>query len=323
MSSKRRGLGGLASDINQEPAGDAPARKSAGATRAARGLVGADDYLKNRDFRTILEVETERVRISPQHDRLIEYLTEENTQELIESIRTKGQIEPAIARPLEKGDDADFEIVAGARRWWVCKHLKIKLRIEVKEMDDTSAFEINWASNQRSDISAYEAARYIVHGLKEHYEGNQRSMERAIGISHQKIGRYLRLHSVLDFLEDAVEDPRQITLDHAERLSKYLKDRKTKEAVIKTARNLSKREELLSARKVVSQLLTVGKSSKNPTRKKAENWVNNKGLHVASVNVTANEATIRIPRELAEAHRKVVDEFLSNLGLRKGEEPSE
>lgn len=322
MNEKRK-LGELASDLgsddlDSDKSQNEEIKRTSATRRAATGLIGGDDYLRNRDFKTILEVDPARVRISPRHDRLMNFLTAENTRELIESIRAKGQIEPAIARPV-KGEEVDYEVIAGARRWWVAAHLGIKLRIEIQDITDSNAFEINWASNRRSDISDYEAARYIVYGLKTHYAGNQREMERALGISHQKIGRYQRMTEIPQKVIEALEDPRQLTLDHAERLLKYINKPQTNKAVLREAVKLSKREELLNARRLVARLLETGKKEKSNdgATNTTENWFDEQGVLVATVTSIGGAIKIKIPRTLADMHRAELDRLMRKMGLQK------
>ncbi len=94
-------------------------------------------------------------------------------QELMDSIKTKGVLEPIIVRP--KGEK--FEIIAGERRFVASKNLGLK-EIPCIEMtvDDQEAMEISLIENlQRKDLDVFEEAD----GL--------RALMNLYGYSHQEI----------------------------------------------------------------------------------------------------------------------------------------
>lgn len=94
-------------------------------------------------------------------------------QELMESIRAKGVLEPIIVRP--KGEK--FEIIAGERRFVASKNLGLK-EIPCIEMtvDDQEAMEISLIENlQRKDLDIFEEAD----GLK--------ALMNLYGYSHQEV----------------------------------------------------------------------------------------------------------------------------------------
>ncbi|MCR4409208.1 MAG: ParB/RepB/Spo0J family partition protein [Candidatus Saccharicenans sp.] len=94
-------------------------------------------------------------------------------QELMDSIRAKGVLEPIIVRP--KGEK--FEIIAGERRFVASKNLGLK-EIPCIEMtvDDQEAMEISLIENlQRKDLDIFEEAD----GLK--------ALMNLYGYSHQEV----------------------------------------------------------------------------------------------------------------------------------------
>ena len=96
-----------------------------------------------------------------------------NIEELMESIRTKGVLEPILVRA--KGDR--FEIIAGERRYVASKNLGLK-EIPCIEMDveEQEAMEISLIENlQRKDLDIFEEAD----GLK--------ALMNLYGYSHQEI----------------------------------------------------------------------------------------------------------------------------------------
>ena len=87
-----------------------------------------------------------------------------NTEDLYDSIKEKGLLQPIIVRPVHNY----FEIVAGNRRFESCKKLGWKKIIcHIVELDDKEAFELSLIENiQRKDLDPIEEAQsfktYIV-----------------------------------------------------------------------------------------------------------------------------------------------------------------
>ena len=79
------------------------------------------------------------------------------TDELVDSIRRNGLMQPIIVRTKEDS----FEIVAGCRRYNACKVLGLrKIICHVVELDDRTAFEVSLVENiQRKNLDAIEEAR--------------------------------------------------------------------------------------------------------------------------------------------------------------------
>lgn len=99
------------------------------------------------------------ISISPNQPR--KYFAPEKMQELIQSIKSNGILEPLIVRPLA---DNKFELVAGERRLRAAKEANLpKVPAIVREMDDCQAFQIALVENlQREELNPVEQAQGIV-----------------------------------------------------------------------------------------------------------------------------------------------------------------
>ncbi|EQD56997.1 parB-like partition protein, partial [mine drainage metagenome] len=131
----------------------------------------------------IFEVETERCVLWPFHNRLYDLLSEMECGDLIESIRTHGQMVPVIGRRRHTEERADIEVVSGARRLWVARYLKLRIRIEIRALTDEEAFVVSEDSNRYSDISPFERAREYQRALEAVFDGNQARMAARINLS--------------------------------------------------------------------------------------------------------------------------------------------
>ena len=78
---------------------------------------------------------------------------------LAQSIREKGILQPLLVRPLT-GEEADFELVAGERRWRAAQRIGMhEVPVIVRPLGDSEALEIALVENlQREDLSPLEEA---------------------------------------------------------------------------------------------------------------------------------------------------------------------
>ena len=108
-------------------------------------------------------------------------IPEETINELAESIKQVGLLEPIIVKPLM---DEKYEIVAGHRRFLACARAGLKkIPCIVKEMNEQEAFLVSAIENlQREDLSAVEEAA-IVRELREKYGMSARAVADALGKS--------------------------------------------------------------------------------------------------------------------------------------------
>jgi len=82
---------------------------------------------------------------------------EEDLEELAQSIKELGVLQPIIVRPDSKG----YEIIAGERRYQAARRAGLeKMPVIVREMDDTKTLEVALIENiQRSNLNSIEEAR--------------------------------------------------------------------------------------------------------------------------------------------------------------------
>lgn len=143
-------------------------------------------------------------KIQPNPDQPRRRFSETDMQELTESIRAKGVIQPLIVR-VKPGSDGMFEIVAGERRWRAAQMAQVhELPVIVRDFTDTEVLEIAIIENiQRADLNAVEEALGY-RQLMDRFGHTQEKMAAALGKSRSHIANLLRLLSlpedVLDFV---------------------------------------------------------------------------------------------------------------------------
>lgn len=158
----------------------------------------------------ITEIDIELIAPNPDQPRTNFKKTE--LEELSNSIKKDGLIQPILVREIENGD---YQIIAGERRWQAAKLAGLKkVPIQVKNVDDDKALELALIENiQRSDLNPIEEA-YGYRRLMERQKMTQADIAQAVSKGRSTIANALRL---LDLPEDAqqllFED--KITAGHA------------------------------------------------------------------------------------------------------------
>jgi ParB family transcriptional regulator, chromosome partitioning protein len=141
----------------------------------------------------------------------------EELNDLAESIREKGILQPILVRPI-KGEANSYEIVAGERRWRASQMAKLhEVPVVIREMNDSESLEIAIIENvQRSDLNAIEeAAAY--YELMERFKFTQEKVAKEVGKSRSHIANTLRLLTLPEPVRALVREGK-LTAGHARTL---------------------------------------------------------------------------------------------------------
>ena len=130
----------------------------------------------------------------------------ENLDELTESIRERGVIQPIIVRETNS-DNSKYEIIAGERRWLAARGAGLhEIPVVVTEADDLKSLEFAIVENvQRHDLNPLEEAQGYKRLIDE-FSYDQEKVSKFIGKSRSYITNSLRLlnlpSEVLKFVEE-------------------------------------------------------------------------------------------------------------------------
>lgn len=115
----------------------------------------------------------------------------EALQELADSIRTQGILQPLLVRHLAKNH---YEIIAGERRWRAAQLARLeKVPVYVREISDEAAIAMGLIENiQREDLNALEQAEALKR-LADEFDLTHEEIARAVGKSRTSITNLLRL----------------------------------------------------------------------------------------------------------------------------------
>jgi len=124
------------------------------------------------------------------------YFSKENLQELTNSIKEQGLIQPIVVRP-DKSSEEKYEIIAGERRWLASQNAGLhEVPIVILDVDDAKSLEFAIVENvQRQDLNPIEESRGY-QKLIDEFNYNQDKLSKFIGKSRSYIANSLRLLSL-------------------------------------------------------------------------------------------------------------------------------
>ena len=191
---------------------------------------------------------------------------DEKLEELAQSIRELGVLEPILVR--KKAGSSGFDIIAGERRWRAAQRAGLfEVPIVVRELTDAQAFEAALVENiQRADLNPIETARAFQRLLDEH-KHTQETLAARVGKDRSTVANALRLLKLPDAVLDLIETG-QLSEGHGRALLAAGEGN----AMLKLARNAvekgwSVRETERAARFVGEQAKNKGDKPPKPTGK--------------------------------------------------------
>jgi len=186
-------------------------------------------------------------------------------QELAESIKAQGLVQPVVVRRLDAGN---YELIAGERRWRASQIAGLHtIPAIVRDIPDQAAAAMSLIENiQREDLNALEEAIAMNRLISDFGLTHQQTAE-SVGRSRTAVSNLLRL---LD-LEDATKellDTRQIDMGHARALLAL-----SGSLQVETANKVAKTQiSVRETEKLVKKLLSSDDTEKNkaPAKKALE-----------------------------------------------------
>ena len=138
----------------------------------------------------------------------------ENLEELTNSIKERGIIQPIIVRKSEQQKNK-FEIIAGERRWLAAQNAGLhEVPVVVTEADDLKSLEFAIVENvQRHDLNAIEEAQGYQKLINE-FSYDQEKVSKFIGKSRSHVANCLRLLTLPEEVIKLIEN-NKLTQGHA------------------------------------------------------------------------------------------------------------
>jgi ParB family chromosome partitioning protein len=163
----------------------------------------------------------------------------EALEELAESIKAQGVMQPIIVREIEP---QKYESIAGERRWRATQLAGLDtIPALVRELSDETALAMALIENiQREDLNAMEEA-IALHRLQTEFELTQQEIATAVGKSRSTVANFLRLMSLPKETQVLLERG-DIEMGHAKALLGLPQDQQAAAARWVVAKGLTVRE---------------------------------------------------------------------------------
>src|SRR5690606_2562625 len=158
--------------------------------------------------------------------------TEEALDELAQSLKQHGMVQPIVVRP-KPGAEGQYEIIAGERRWRAEQKVPMHdVPVVIQDIDDKTALEIALIENlQRADLNPLEEARAFQRLIDE-YSYKHDQLATVLGKSRSHISNLLRLLTLPEKVQIKLMEG-QITMGHARALITADNPLELAEAIIK------------------------------------------------------------------------------------------
>ncbi len=162
---------------------------------------------------SLRDLPVDRVRAGKYQPRSV--FDTDRLEELADSIRRQGVIQPVVVRALGEGE---YELIAGERRWRAAQLAGIdKIPAIVREVADEVAIAMALVENiQREDLNPLEEASAL-RRLVDEFELTHQEAAAAVGRSRSAVSNLLRLLDLSAEVRELVDD-RHLEMGHARAL---------------------------------------------------------------------------------------------------------
>ncbi|MCP4984005.1 MAG: ParB/RepB/Spo0J family partition protein [Gammaproteobacteria bacterium] len=244
--------------------------------RGLGSLIGNIDEVSSVDVAdrsdALMELDIDRIQRGKYQPRQV--FEPEALQELAESIRVQGIVQPIVVRP----DGNHFELVAGERRWRAAQLAGLqKIPAVIRDLDSRSVAAIALIENiQREDLNPLEEAQAFLR-LIEEFDLTHQQVAESVGRSRATVSNLLRL---LDLAEPVKEQVNKglLNMGHARALLALIRHDQIEIAKLVINRGLSVRETEVLVKKTLSADSLVKSTPKtvDPDIKRLENRISEK-----------------------------------------------
>ena len=233
----------------------------------------------------------------------------ENLEELTNSIKEQGVIQPILVRP-SKASDNKYEIIAGERRWLASQNAGLhEVPVVVLDVDDVKSLEFAIVENvQRQDLNSIEEARGYKRLIDE-FNYNQEKLSKFIGKSRSYIANSIRLLTLSEEVLLMVEQG-SLTAGHARSLIGLQNSFDIAKKIVKN--KLSVRQAEVLARQIRSKKFKLV-SRKDPNILELQKTLEEKtGLSVSVTNKKNNSGTISFEYQNLDQLDRIINTIKNN-----------
>ncbi len=274
-----------------------PFKSKKGLGRGLSSLIGDSEKIDNKKSVSIGSLIRNKYQPRKKFDEV-------SLEELTNSIRERGIIQPIIVRPSTDQEDK-FEIIAGERRWQAAQYAGLhEVPVVVINVDNLKSLEFAIVENvQRKDLNPIEEAEGYKRLIDE-FSYDQDKVSKFIGKSRAHVSNCLRLLSLpQELIELVIEE--KLSQGHAKILVGL------DNAIFLAKKIISKK---LSVRQAESLVRILKSNSNSPSQKKDPNITNLEeelttkiGMRVFVKNKRNNSGTISLEYKGADQLDRLVE----------------
>jgi len=234
---------------------------------------------------------------------------EENLQDLTNSIKKRGIIQPIIVRK-SSDKSSKYEIIAGERRWLAAQKAGLhEVPVVITDVDDLKSLEFAIIENvQRNDLNALEEARGYQRLIDE-FSYNQEKVAEFIGKSRTHITNFLRLLTLPNAVLKLIET-KKISPGHAKILVGLDNSEFVANKIVEKNLSVRQAENFVKIFKIKKQSF---KTQRDINLQSLENSVREKiGLNVFIKNKKNNTGSLIFEYKDLDQLNKIIDIIKSN-----------
>ena len=237
------------------------------------------------------------------------YFDKESLDELTNSIKERGIIQPIVVRK-SKDHSNKYEIIAGERRWLAAQRAGLhNVPVVVTEADDLKSLEFAIVENvQRHDLNPFEEANGYKR-LIDDFSYDQEKVSKFIGKSRSYISNSLRILTLPAEVIKLIRD-KKITTGHAKILVGLENASYIASKIIDKKLSVRQTENFVRIFKTKKNKI---KKSLDPNIKDLENSISEKiGLNVSIKNNNRNKGTITFSYKEIDQLNKIIEIIKAN-----------
>lgn len=192
--------------------------KKRGLGKGLEALLGTSQVARQKQILSDIQADAAQIKVDDQKGELqtlpVSWLrpgkyqprrdmSQEALEELANSIRAQGVIQPIVVRQIA---EQQYEIIAGERRWRASQLVRLEtVPCLIKNVEDNAAVAIALIENiQREDLNAIEEA-VALQRLMTEFELSHQQVADAVGKSRSAVSNLLRLNQLNDDVKQLVE----------------------------------------------------------------------------------------------------------------------
>ncbi|HWM68044.1 MAG TPA: ParB/RepB/Spo0J family partition protein [Steroidobacteraceae bacterium] len=258
-------------------------------------------------MKELVSVDPFRCRMWQYHDRLEQDINESSCRTEIDSVFKHGQLVPVLGRTLRVEPDYDVELIYGARRLFVARHLRRPLLVEVRNVTDAEAIvAMDIENRHRLDISPYERGRSYLNYLRANLFSSQDEIARELKISASQVSRLIKLAQLPTVVVAAFKSPADICESWAHDLSTVLEDPQCRASTCNRARVISKMSARPEPREILRQILNASTPRRKlKTPRHDEVVTGRNGTPLFRIRHLSNAVALVVPLERLPTHQLV------------------